>query len=101
MKTQSFKTYLEKRLNKQEIADIEKAAALELKYFRDLQADVSKALQDYMQEKNLGFNDIVNKLGKTPTQVSNILNGRANLTLASVAQVFALMKRKPRLYDPA
>jgi len=32
MKTKDFQKYLEKRLNKEEIDDIEKQAALEIKY---------------------------------------------------------------------
>ena len=45
MKTKSFKDYLEKRLNKNEIAQIKKQAQREIKIFKSLQmmlADMTK-----------------------------------------------------------
>ena len=50
-----------------------------------------------MSEKEIGFNDLVRKLGKSPSQVSKIIKGEANITLATVAQLFAMMRRKPHL----
>jgi len=97
MKTKSFKKYLEKRLNKQEIKEIEKAAQIEYQILRFLQKDISTAVLHYMSKNDIGFNDFVNKIGKSPTQVSKIIKGEANLTLATIAQLYAIMGQKVHL----
>lgn len=97
MKTKSFQRYLEKRLDKSEIAEIEKVAKLEMEFLKSLQEDVSKAVANYMAEEQIGFNELVRRLDISPTQASNIQSGRANLTLATIAHVFALLKMKPHL----
>jgi hypothetical protein len=61
MKTKSFQQYLEKRLDKSEIAKIEKLAELEMKFLRSLQEDVSNdvlriiILLTFWVNKNLTF----------------------------------------------
>ena len=96
MKVKSFKEHLEKRLNAEEIAHIEQAAQIEFETLKALQNDVSSALQNYMAKNKMGFNALARQLGKSQSQVSKILKGEANLTLATVAQVFALMGQKVR-----
>ncbi len=97
MKTKKFQQYLEKRLEKSEIAEIEKVAKLEVEFLKSLQEDVSKAVAKYMADENIGFNELVRRLNISPTQASNIQRGRANLTLATIAHIFALLKMKPHL----
>lgn len=97
MKTKKFQQYLEKRLEKSEIAEIEKAAKLEMEFLNSLQEDVSKAVSKYMKEENIGFNELVRRLNISPTQASNIQRGKANLTLATIAHIFALLNMKPYL----
>src|SRR3989344_8116394 len=97
MKVKSFKEHLKKRLNKSDIAEIEVAAKLEKEALKTLQAEVSKAVLIYMDEKNIGFNELVSKVGKSPAQVSKIIKGEAHITLATVAHLFAMMKRKQHL----
>jgi antitoxin component HigA of HigAB toxin-antitoxin module len=94
MKVKSFQQYLEKRLDKKDIADIEKAAKVEFEILSELQNEVAQDVINFMSEKKLGFNDIVSKLGKSPTQVSNIIKGKANLTMATIAQIYAMMGKK-------
>ena len=55
MKTKSFKEYLEKRLDKEEIAAIKKQAQLEVRILRSLQGLIS----DTMNE--IGFNELVRR----------------------------------------
>lgn len=62
-----------------------------------LQHDVSKAIIDYMASHNVGFNDLVRKLGKSPTQASKIIKGEANLTLATIAQLYAFMRKRTHI----
>lgn len=97
MKVKSFKKYLDERLDPEEIDEIEAAAKLEAESLKVLQQDISMAVINYMSNNGIGFNEFVRRLGKSPTQVSKIIKGEANLTLATIAQIYALMNCKPHL----
>lgn len=97
MKAKSFQDYLEKRLNKAELAEIEHQAMLEMEFLKSMQEDISKAVAKYMAVQQIGFNELVRRLNISPAQVSKIQSGGANLTLATIAHIFALLKMKPRL----
>ena len=97
MKVKSFKEHLEKRLNKKDIADIEAAAQIEFEAIKMLQNDISTSIIHYMADNNIGFNDLVKKMGKSPTQVSKIIKGEANLTLATIAQLYAIMGHRAHI----
>jgi antitoxin component HigA of HigAB toxin-antitoxin module len=97
MKTKNFEAHLASRLNKQEIANIESAAKIEHESLQMLQHDISKAVMTYMTKNNVGFNDLVRTLGKSPTQVSKIIKGEANLTLATIAQLYAFMGQRAHI----
>lgn len=97
MKTKSFQVYLEKRLNKKEISEIKAQAIFEKRVFESLQADIANAVSNYMKEKNIGFNEVVRKLDISPVQLSKIQKRQANLTIASLAHIFALLKKQPHL----
>ncbi|EKD73670.1 MAG: hypothetical protein ACD_45C00227G0001 [uncultured bacterium] len=101
MKVKSFKSYLEKRLDKSEIAEIEQVAKVEYDILLALQQDVAGDVVNFMSDNHIGFNDLVRKLGKSPTQVSNIIKGDANLTMATIAQIYALMGKKVRIKKEA
>jgi transcriptional regulator with XRE-family HTH domain len=97
MKTKNFQTYLKTRLDRKEIAEIEEQAQLEMQTLQRLQDDISKAIADYMTKEKIGFNELVRRLGTSPAQVSKIQKGEANLTIASLAHIFALLKKQPHL----
>lgn len=97
MKTKNFETLLSQRLNKKEIAEIEKAALIEYEVFISLREDIAKTVVHYMSVHNIGFNELARKLGKSPSQVSKIIKGEANLTLSSIAQLYALMGVRPHI----
>jgi len=96
MKTKSFQKYLEKRLNKEEIAEIEAQAQLEVKTLRYIQKSISAAMDDYVKKNKIGFNDLVRKLDWSPSKVSKIQKGEANLTLASIAHLCATLEKEPQ-----
>lgn len=96
MKTKSFQKYLEKRLDKEEIAEIEEQARLEIKIFKSIQAAISKAMDDYMKKNKVGFNELVRRLDSTAAQVSKIKRGEANLTVSSLAHLLALLGKEPQ-----
>lgn len=62
MKTKRFQSYLEKRLNKKEIAGIEQQANLEVKIFKAIQNGITKAISEYMEANDIGFNELVRRL---------------------------------------
>jgi hypothetical protein len=97
MKTKNFKVHLETQLSKKELLEIESSAQAEYQSLKALQNDISSALSKYMSENDLGFNDLVKRLGKSPTQVSKMIKGDANLTLASVAQLFAVIGKQAHI----
>lgn len=95
MKTKSFQKYLEKRLNKDEIAEIEKQAQLEVKVLNSIQDSICAAMNDYMKKNKIGFNEFVRRLDSSPAHVSKIQRGKTNLTLSSLAHLLALMGKEP------
>ena len=97
MKLKNFQHYLEKRLDKKEIAQIEKCAQLEAKALYALKTDVANAIKKYMKDENIGFNELVRRLDASPAQVAKIQKGEANLTLASLAHIFALLNKQPHI----
>ena len=97
MKTKSFQNYLESRLNKEEIAEIKEQVDLEFQVIKNLQDDITKSIAEYMSKEKIGFNELVKRLGVSPSKVSKIQKGEANLTIASIAHISALLKRKARL----
>ncbi len=97
MKMKNFDDYIEKRLTKKEITEIEKQAKLEKKLFDTWQTEITQAINNYMEKNNVGFNDLVRILNISPTQVSKIQKGQANLTLASMAHIFSSLNEMPIL----
>ncbi len=51
MKTKSFKDYLEKRLDKKEIAQIKKQAEREVRIFKSFQKMLADMTNEYMKKK--------------------------------------------------
>jgi len=99
MKVRNFDDYLKTRLDEDEIREIERAAEIEFTLLKDLKLDISHAVKDYMNEKKIGFNELARLLGKSPSQITKIMKGEANLTLASIAQILALIGKKVHIVD--
>lgn len=97
MKVKSFDKYLESRLNKKEIEEIKHQAKIEFEALKNLQTDVARTVAEYMSGENIGFNELVRRLGISPSKLSKIQNGDANLTLASIAHISALLGRKAKI----
>jgi transcriptional regulator with XRE-family HTH domain len=96
MKTKSFQKLLEKRLSKEEIAEIEMQALLEVKLLRYIQKSISDAMADYMKKNDVGFNELVRRLDSSPAHVAKIQKGEANLTVSSMAHILALLGKEPK-----
>lgn len=95
--TKSFQKLMEKKLTKKEIAEIEHQATIEAKVLKSLQNDITNAMNNYMEEKNIGFNELVKRLNVSPAHIAKIKKGDANLTIASIARLFSLLEQEPHL----
>jgi hypothetical protein len=96
MKTKSFQEYLEQRLDKAEIIEIEEQAELEIRILLSIQKAIADTMNEYMEKNKIGFNELVRKLDWSPTKIAKIQRGEANLTLASLAHLFALLGKEPQ-----
>ncbi len=97
MKLKKFDDYLKKRLNSEEIAQIEHQAAIEFESLKALQVDVAQFIAKHMVETKIGFNELVRRLDVSPTQIAKIQKGEANLTLSSLAHLAALFNKRPHI----
>ena len=97
MKRRTFQEYLTTRLNEDEIAEIKEQALREKNALQALQDGVASALENYMEKNDIGFNELVRKFDSTPAYVAKIRRTEANLTLASLAHLFALIGQEPHL----
>lgn len=97
MKLKNFRDLIDERFSKDEIAEIKARATLEVKVLRSLQEGVKKIIDDYMEKNKIGFNEVVRRLNSNATQVAKIQRGQANLTLASLAHISALLGQEPIL----
>lgn len=96
MKTKGFQKYLEKRLNKDEIAEIKEQAQLEIRILKSIKSVIADIMNNYMKKNKIGFNELVRRLDSSPTHVAKIQRGEANLTLSSLAHLLALMGKEPK-----
>lgn len=93
----SFHALMEQRLTKEEIQIIQEQAMLEFKALKSLQDDIANKMANLMEQKGIGFNDLVERLDVSPAHVAKIQKGKANLTLASIARLFAALGEEPHL----
>jgi antitoxin component HigA of HigAB toxin-antitoxin module len=56
---------------------------------RALQESVSSAVATYMAKEKIGFNELPRRLDTSSCQTSRLLKGKANLTMASIAELAA------------
>jgi transcriptional regulator with XRE-family HTH domain len=97
IKIKSLQKYMEKRLTKEEIAEIEQQAKLEKKILESLQKDIARIMEDYMKRNKIGFNELVKRLDVSPTHIAKIQKGKANLTLSSLAHLCGSIGQEPHL----
>ena len=95
MKLGNFQDLLDAKFTKEELAEIDREAELELAALKALQQNVKDLFENYMKKNNVGFNELVRRLNSTPKQVSKIQKGQANLTLASLAMLSASLGQEP------
>jgi DNA-binding Xre family transcriptional regulator len=94
-----FEEYIATKLTKEERAEVRKEAELEVKILKSIKSFISSSLEEYMAENKVGFNELVAKLGSSPSHLSKIKKGQANLTIESVAHLMATMGKDPDAID--
>ncbi|HEX4068934.1 MAG TPA: helix-turn-helix domain-containing protein [Candidatus Babeliales bacterium] len=92
-----FHDLMKKRLTKEEIQMIQEQAELEFKALKALQDDIANKMANLMEQKDIGFNELVERLDVSPAHIAKIQKGKANLTLASIARLFAALGEEPHL----
>ena len=97
MKLKNFRDHLKKRLNKDEIKELENQAEIEHEALKLLQHDIAAVIAEHMEDKGIGFNELVRHLGISPSQGAKIRKGEANLTFASLAHIAGYLGKKPHI----
>lgn len=95
MQAKNFATSLKERLNESEIRALKKQSKLEVQYIQLLQNTIAEEVKLYMEKQDMGFNNMVKKLDISTAKLAKILKGEANLTIASIAHICALLGKKP------
>lgn len=96
MKTKSFDDLIKTKLSQEQLDEIKRQAQLEVAILRSIQKVLADTMAEYMKKNKVGFNEIVRRLGTSPSQTAKIQRGQANLTLASFAHFLALMDKEPK-----
>jgi len=97
MKLRNFRDHLKKRLDEAEIKELERQAQIEYDSLKLLQHDIAAVIVQHMEENGLGFNELVRRLGISPTQMAKITKGEANLTFSSLAHLAGLLGKRAHL----
>lgn len=83
--------------SQEEIDQIDKEVKLELSAMECLQESVSNKVAEYMAKEGIGFNELMKRLNSNPRHTSKIVKGTCNLTMASVAEIAALLGKKAKV----
>jgi len=89
--TADFDTLVEKRFGKEKLAESKKEAHREAEILEALHKLVTSSIDEYMQEQQVGFNELARRLKLSPTYVAKMRKGQANLTFGTFAQVMGIL----------
>ena len=85
------------RLSKNERLAQDKAIKAEADIIRSMQESVSAAIAQFMASEGIGINELTRRLETSSRQTSRIMKGEANITLATLASIAALMDKKAKI----
>lgn len=94
--TVEFQESVEALFGKERCDELKKQAESEVKILRAMQNFITTSLEDYMQEHQVGFNQLVRRLDVSPTYFSKMRKGQANLTITSFARLMANLGKEPQ-----
>jgi transcriptional regulator with XRE-family HTH domain len=79
------------KFRKEERAGIKQEAVQEARMLLAVQNFIASSVEEYMIANKVGFNQLVEKLGSSPSYLSKIRKGQANLTTGSFAHLMATL----------
>ena len=94
--TKDFWELAEKRLGKEKVLAIHKKVDQEAKILLAIQKFIQSSVEEHMIDNEVGFNELVRRLHVSPTYVSKMRKGQANLTLTSFARLMATLGKEPQ-----
>jgi DNA-binding Xre family transcriptional regulator len=92
-KTEKFDILLEKFYTKEEIINAKEKAKLRAKIMLSISDNVRKK----MEKEQIGFNELVARIGTSPAQLNRVLNGNTNLTIDSLLKVCTALDLEPEI----
>jgi DNA-binding phage protein len=84
-------------LSAEDIAEAEREADDELAVMRQLQEALKEATIEYLTKNKMGVPDFTEKLQTSTRQTYRILNGEANVTLATLAHLSHVIGKRLKL----
>ncbi len=93
MKTKSFEALAKELLTEEQIERANFNAQLRYQMMKE----VSLRLKKEMEKNKIGFNELVESIGTSPTQLNKILNGSANITFDSLVKVCTALNIEPHI----
>ena len=94
--TKSFDELAIKRLGIEKYEEICKKVDQEARILMAIQKFIKSSVEEYMVDNEVGFNELVRRLHVSPTYVSKMRKGQANLTLTSFARLMATLGKEPQ-----
>ena len=83
--------------NQDELEQIDLEVSREAQLLKHLQDIVSHQVAEFMVKENIGFNELLTRMNSNPRQVSKIVKGDCNLTMASIAALATVMGKSVEL----
>ena len=91
---------IEKLMTADEIAENEKEYLLETAHLRLAQLALAQSLAQYisavMKEKKISQNELKRQMGISSATMTDMVNGRGNPTLSTIAKVAHISGRQPK-----
>ena len=89
--------FISENYSSEDSASMRTAVAEEFEQLQSLQEDVTRLIAQYMAREKIGFNEVVRRLGISPSQFSKIQRGSGNITLATLAHIAQTAGMKLRI----
>ncbi len=93
-KGESFQKHAEELLGKEGAAQLKKEALREATILRAMHKLITTSVDQYMKKEDVGFNELARRLKLSPTYVSKMRKGKANLTFGTFAQVMGILGKE-------
>jgi hypothetical protein len=93
----TYESVRRERLSPRERAAQNRLIEAEARALNSLQAAISKQIDAFMKSEGIGINELTRRLRTSSRQTSRIMKGQANITLATLAALGAVMNKKPKV----